>query len=323
MLSREIATRRRETPQSATFPIFARAGNRLEGLLDPDQDLAASPLRPLPSQDALMARKLEIETELAPAGLRGAALAVNYLFVIKKPAGHVVAHQVEFQQAMIGALARFSMLVLAEALRKMNDSAEEWVSVAGVMVQLCEKQVAWRRDELRNIARHENELKRRRKAEEEEADRQRADATYIAGLATKLGNAVAVEDIGLAHRLLPILRRSGRSFTWSDALHEPWAPQLVCALALIARQQPADRETAVAAACEAAGLDKPPAPGHRLRPREMDAGPRRLSDIFATLPFDAASPPPREKVHAEFDRSRGDKTAVSGVDPELQLSDPL
>src|SRR5947209_17771080 len=67
---------------------IAGAGNRL-ALADPYPDLAAEPLAPLPPVDAVAVRRRELEADLAPAGLDGAALAVDRLFVIKKPSAHV------------------------------------------------------------------------------------------------------------------------------------------------------------------------------------------------------------------------------------------
>jgi hypothetical protein len=256
---------------------IADPGARL-ALPEPEVDLAALPLAPLPPAGATAALQRRLEAELEPGGIEIAAVAVDTIFIIKKPGSHVADHEIEFKQAMIGALAPYSNVVLSEAVRELNNSPSEWVPVAGVVVQLCERQVARRRDQLHAILRVEAERERRHQAEQADAERRRADDAYLGRLAASLGDDIAPEDFGLAHDLMPALRR-GRALAWSEAVHKTWAPQLVRQLATIARANPADREGAIAAACEAAGLDPPPR-AHPARAPEIDTAPRPLGEIL-------------------------------------------
>jgi hypothetical protein len=108
------------------------------------------------------------------------------------------------------------------------------------MVQLCETQVARRRDLLRRISKVEEERDRRRRTEKAEAERQRTTQNYLERLAS-LGNAVSPGDIDRAQHLRPRLRRNGGMFAWEDFVREPEAPQFVQRPVLIARLKQAWR----------------------------------------------------------------------------------
>jgi hypothetical protein len=298
-LRRDLVPRAEKAQDAATIWEITDDGARL-ALPDPEADLAALPLAPLPPVDAVAARRREIEAALEPAGRDGAAIVVDKLFRIKKPGGpNIIRDEIEFQKAMIGELARYSTAVLAEALRAVNRSPAEWVPVTGVMVELCEKQVA-RRDELHALAKIEAERDRQGREAQALLDRAAEKNMWLRDLHARMataGDAPSLADIELATRTQPILRRGGLSWvSWEQFAEQDVraAAELCQRLARIARAglEPVQHAQAIAEALAAAGFQPSPPRVNRERPLEPDAGPRRLSEIFATLNTGLTMAPP-------------------------------
>jgi hypothetical protein len=290
---------------------IAVAGERL-ALPDPEADLAALPLAPLPPVDAVAARRRDIEAALTPAGVDGAGRVVRALAkTIKIPGETVIGDWVEFSAAMIGALSGYSTDVLKAAGREALRT-QEWFPSTAWMISTCDELARRRRDELHAINNIETERDRRRREEE---DRQRhiaEERSWFLDLQSRMalaGEPPSLADVELAAGIQRGLHHGGGiPLTWTQfADQDPSAAAELCQrLARIARAglDPAEHAQAIAEALDAAGFRASPPRVHRLRPLEPDPAPPRLSEILATLNIGGIGAPPQGGQTARSDAGK-------------------
>jgi hypothetical protein len=284
-LQRERAERAEKTSDATAFSHAITDDRDRRSLPDPEKIDAYYPLLPV---DRLAALRCRVEAELAPAGRDGAARIVAVLSKVMKIPGPDVIEDLEtFTTMMIGALAGYSSEVLEAALGEAH-RREQWFPSANVMVAICDSHVARRRDELRAIDRMEAERRRREAVDEQRRQCEADNRRWLEDLRARFeiaGDAPSLADIELGTYLQRCLRRNGSFVTWrgfADA--DPRAAAELCRrLAVIAggNGEPAEREFAIAAALEDAGLDPPAAPlrGRSAAPDSAVPSTRPLAEI--------------------------------------------